>query len=379
MTTNETERIERGAAPLFSPIQLGEMELKNRIAMAPMTRSRASWNGGPTEIMSTYYDQRATAGLIISEGVSISKHAQGFTKVPGVYTKQHVDGWRRITDQVHKSGSRFVMQLWHVGRISHPDNMAYGAYPVAPSAIAYDRKVVTPSGMQQVPLPIALTREEIWSTIVDYAQAAANAIAAGCDGIEIHGANGYLPAQFLHESTNQRDDEWGGSIEKRARFLLEVTKACIEKIGEKKVGVRLSPFSVFNGATSADEKAAYGYLINALSQLDLLYLHVVTANVAGPKSISHKEGTEVPDVVGFCRSLWNGRLVAAGEYTRESGNSDLASGRADIIAFGRDFIANPDLPLRLLRGLPLAERRPSDWYGPDEKGYIDYPTWHETK
>jgi N-ethylmaleimide reductase len=362
-------------SPLFSSVQIADLCLSNRIAMAPMTRSRAAADGTPTAIMADYYEQRATAGLIISEGVSISPQAQGFLNVPGIFTQGHVDGWRPITQRIRRAGSRIIMQLWHVGRVAHPDNSFAGLSPVGASAIAFERIVNTTNGLQPVPPTRALSDNEVRSTIADYANAAEHAVAAGCDGIEIHAANGYLPAQFLHESTNQREDEWGGPIEKRARFIIEAAKACAQAIGKHRVGVRLSPFSEFNGATSQHEADIYRYLIPALSELDLLYLHVVTSQVSGPKSVERVDGADLPDVVGFVRPLWSGPLIVAGEYNGPSAHEELKAGRADVIAFGRDFIANPDLPARLANGYPLAERRPSDWYGSDERGYTDYRPW----
>nr|WP_254227414.1 alkene reductase [Burkholderia multivorans] len=364
---------------MFLPAKVGNFSLKNRIAMAPMTRSRAEKDGTPTAIMAEYYAQRAGAGLIVSEGVSISAQAQGFLNVPGIFTDAHVEGWRAVTERVHAAASTFFMQLWHVGRIGHSDNMAEGLSPVGPSAIAHDRNVVTPSGMQPAPVPRALTDEEVWATVNDYALAAKRAVAAGCDGVEIHAANGYLPGQFLHETTNLRDDSWGGSLANRARFIIEVAKACADAIGAERVGIRLSPFSAFNGATSKDDGEVYGYLIPELSMLGLFYLHVVTAEVSGNQTVAHEDGTDIPDVVGFARPLWEGTLIAAGGYDVDSANREIEAGRADIIAFGRDFIANPDLPTRLQNGYPLVERKPSDWYGSDEKGYTDYPSWSESK
>lgn len=366
--TTENSRVN-----LFTPFDIPAISLKNRIVMAPMTRSRATDDGTPTSMMVQYYAQRASAGLIVSEGVNISAEAQGFLNVPGISTAAHVAAWRPITERVRANNCVFVMQLWHTGRIGHPDNMRPGLHPVAPSALAHDRTVVTPSGMQAAPVPRVLTDAEILGTIKDYANAARRAIEAGCDAIEIHGANGYLPGQFLHESTNKRTDAWGGTLQKRARFLIEVARACAEAVGGRRVGVRLTPFSVFNGASSDDDEAVNRYLIPALADLGLLYLHVVTAEVAGNQTVVKEQGTEIRDVVGFARSLWPGVLIAAGGYDRNRADTELDSGRADLIAFGRDFIGNPDLPLRLEKGVPLAERSPADWYGSGEAGYIDYP------
>lgn len=363
------------ARSLFAPARLGPLALANHIAMAPMTRSRARADGTPTALMAEYYAQRAGAGLIVTEGVSISAQAQGFLNVPGIFTDAHEAGWRGIARRVHDAGSRLVMQLWHVGRIAHPDNMAPGQHPVAPSAVAHARTVVTPSGLQPLPVPRALPEAEVRAVIADYARAARRAVDAGCDGVEIHAANGYLPGQFLHQSSNLRSDDWGGSIAGRARFLIEVARACREAVGAERVGVRLSPFSAFNGAHSADEAPLYEHLLHALAPLDLVYLHVVSAEVAGNQSVARAEGESGPDVVGFARTRWPHGLIAAGGYDRAGAERELAQGRADLIAFGRDFIANPDLPERLARGLPLAERRPTDWYGTGAQGYTDYPRW----
>ncbi|MDO9439727.1 MAG: alkene reductase [Beijerinckiaceae bacterium] len=362
-------------ANLFTPIDVGPLSLKNRIAMAPMTRSRAMLDGTPTAMMADYYAQRAGAGLIVSEGVNISAEAQGFIHVPGIFTDAHTSAWRKVTERVHAQNSTFVMQLWHTGRIGHPDNMGSGLHPVAPSALAHDRTVVTPSGLQPAPVPREMTDQDILRTIDDYAQAARRAIAAGCDGVEIHAANGYLPGQFLHESTNLREDAWGGDLKRRARFLIDSARACAEAVGSHRVAVRITPFSVFNGARSADDSAVYRYLLPALGELGLLYLHVVTAEVAGNQTVVRTDGDDLRDVVGFTRALWPGILMAAGGYDRKKADEEIRSGRADIVAFGRDFIGNPDLPERLAKGHPLAERRPADWYGAAETGYTDYPAF----
>lgn len=359
---------------LFAPARVGSLNLKNRIAMAPMTRSRADEQRVPKHIVGEYYAQRSGAGLIISEGVGTSPTSFGFPSVPGIFSDAQMDGWRVVTQALRGTGSRFFMQLWHVGRVSHPDNLPEGSIPVAPSAVSAGRDVMTRSGLKPSVVPHELTSDEVWGVIREYAQAAKNAVQAGCDGVEIHAANGYLPAQFLHQTTNLRQDSWGGSIENRARFVVELARACSEVIGSDKVGIRLSPFSAYNGASSTDEEALYENLIKSLATLGLAYLHVVTMEVSGHLTRQPGEAG-VPDVVGFARKFWPGVLVAAGGYDRAKAEDDLNSGRADIIAFGRDFIGNPDLPVRLERGLPLVERRMSDWYGPDAKGYTDYGTW----
>lgn len=359
---------------LFAPARVGALDLKNRIAMAPMTRSRGTDDRVPKPVVAQYYAQRSGAGLIVSEGVGISPGSFGFPNVPGIYSDAQVQGWRNVTERLRGSGTRFFMQLWHVGRVSHPDNLPPGMQPCAPSALAAGRDVVTRNGPRPAPVPHALESDEVWAVVRDYAQAARRAIEAGCDGVEIHAANGYLPAQFLHETTNLRTDEWGGSIEKRARFIVEVTRACAQAVGPDRVGVRLSPFSAFNGASSSNEPAAYEYLLAQLAPLGLAYLHVVTMEVVGHMT-READAAGVPDVVGFARQRWPGVLIAAGGYDRAKAEQDLNAGRADIIAFGRDFVGNPDLPERLAHGWPLVERRMADWYGPDAKGYTDYPDY----
>lgn len=360
---------------LFSPARLGPLTLANRIAMAPMTRSRATADGTPTPLMAEYYAQRASAGLIVTEGVSISAQGQGFLNVPGIFTDAHEAAWRPIVQRVHDAGSRVFMQLWHVGRIAHPDNMQAGEFPVAPSALAFDRTVVTPTGLQPPPVPRELSDEGVRAVIADYARAARRAVDAGCDGVEIHAANGYLPGQFLHQSSNLRSDGWGGSIGGRARFLVETARACCEAVGADRVGVRLSPFSVFNGASSTDDAALHDHLLRELAPLGLIYLHVVTAEVAGNQTVVREGGADRPDVVGFTRERWPHGLIAAGGFDRDSAERELAAGRADVIAFGRDFIGNPDLPERLRHGHPLVPRQPADWYGAGAEGYTDYPLW----
>lgn len=358
---------------MFDRYRNGSFDLKNRVVMAPMTRARSEEDGTPNELMATYYAQRAEAGLIVSEAVNISPEGSGFLKTPSIYSDRHVDGWQRVTDAVHNQGGRFFMQLWHVGRIGHPENMLPGLHPVAPSAIPFDRLVVTANGQQPVPVPRALSTAEVGQTVEDFARAAYLAVAAGCDGVEIHAANGYLPSQFLHESSNHRTDAYGGSLAKRARFVIELAQACALAVGSSRVGVRLTPFNVFNGAYSADDAQVYQYLIPSLAELDLGYLHVVGTEVSGNQSVQIVDGKSGVDVLGFVRPLWPHLLIAAGEYDLARAQADITRGRADLIAFGRDFIANPDLVTRLREGHQLTERRPSDWYGSGAKGYIDYP------
>jgi N-ethylmaleimide reductase len=364
-------------ADLFAPCDLGARRVPNRIAMAPMTRSRATDDGTPTPLMAQYYAQRNEAGLIVSEGTNITPQGQGFLNTPGIYTPAHIEGWRPVTEAARANGAAFFMQLWHVGRIAHPDNMAAGLHPVAPSPLVHERTVVTPSGHQPVPVPRELTLDEVRQTVADYATAARNAVAAGCDGIEIHAANGYLPSQFLHATSNHRQDAYGGSIANRIRFLVEAAEACAAAIGAERVAVRLTPFSAFNGATSEDEADLYRALIPALASLKLGFLHAVRAEVSGNVTVQVQAGQKLADVLGFVRPLWPHTLVAAGSFDLAQARDVLARGHADLIAFGRDFIANPDLVTRLREGHPLATRNPAEWYGPAAEGYTDYPRWSE--
>lgn len=360
---------------LFAPCEVAGKRLSNRIAMAPMTRSRARDDGTPTALMATYYAQRAEAGLIVSEGTNISAQGQGFLNTPGIFTAEHVAGWRQVTDAVHARGSLIFMQLWHVGRIGHPDNMGPGLHPVAPSALVHARTVVTRHGQQPVPVPVVLTLDEVRQVIADYASAARLAIDAGCDGIEIHAANGYLPSQFLHASSNHRTDEYGGSIANRIRFLLEAIQACTAAVGAERVAVRLTPFSAFNGATSPDEAELYSQLLPALANLRLAYLHAVRAEVSGNVTVAESERHKVADVLAFVRPRWPHTLMAAGNYTADGAAAAVRNGQADLVAFGRDFIANPDLVTRFRMGHPLAPRNPQEWYGSGAEGYSDYPRW----
>jgi N-ethylmaleimide reductase len=362
-------------SPLFEQFEIAGMSLRNRVVMAPLTRSRAPPDGKPTDLMAEYYSQRSEAGLIVSEATNISPAGQGFLNIPGIFNEAHVDGWRHVVDRVHHDGGRFILQLWHVGRIAHPDNMGPGLHPVAPSAIVFDRTIETAKGHQPTQAPRELSLGEVRQTIHDYARASRLAVQAGCDGVEIHAANGFLPSQFLHESTNRRTDAYGGDIARRARFVVETAEECVASIGARRVGIRFSPFSTFNGATSSDECDLYRYLIQELARLNLGYLHVVSAEISGEQTIERDSGTAHPDAVGLARKLWPFVLIGCGSYDLARADADIRTNRADMIAFGRDFISNPDLVTRLREGRPLAQRSPSEWYGGGAQGYTDYPRW----
>ena len=346
---------------LFSPAQLGGLELKNRFVMAPMTRGRAGENAVPSEISELYYAQRASAGLIISEGTPPEPMGQGYLGVPGIYTAEQVAGWRGVTDAVHAKGAAIFQQLMHVGRVSHP-SFLNGEQPVSSSSLPVSEGMIfTAAGPQAFVTPRALSCDEVDATVAAYGRAAQLAMDAGFDGTELHCTSGYLPAQFLLPTINQRTDNWGGTLEKRARFILETVDAMAAAQGPGRVGVRIGPMFTFNDAHDPDPRATWDYLLPALAQRDLAYLHLVN----------------IPcdwDVLGFVRERWQGILIANGGYDRVRADADLASGRADLISFGKPFLANPDLPDRFARGVPIAAEDPSTFYMGGPKGYIDYPT-----
>ena len=351
---------------LLEPYRLGDLELPNRIVMAPMTRNRAP-GGVPNERMARYYVQRATAGLIVSEGTQIAAVAQGYQDTPGIYTDEQLGAWRRVTDAVHAAGGRIFAQLWHVGRVSH--SYYHGLRPVAPSPIPPPGKAYIPDGPLPYETPHALTITEIRDVVEQFRHAARVARDARFDGVEIHGANGYLIDQFLRSGTNQRTDEYGGSVENRCRFLVEVTRAVIEIWSDHRVGVRLSPGGTTNGAVDEDPVSTFSAAISALDAIgDLAYLHIVEAPV----------GTSGPDERAVCatelgRSLYHGSLVTTGGYTPDAAEHLVEKECADLVGFGRLFIANPDLVARIRRHAPLNEPDRSTFYTRGDHGYLDYP------
>ncbi|MDO9502060.1 alkene reductase [Falsiroseomonas sp.] len=343
---------------LFGPVKLGALTLPNRIVMAPMTRSRAPGNL-PNALMAEYYAQRASAGLIITEGTTPAANGRGYSDIPGLYSPAQVEGWRGVADAVHAKGGRIFAQLMHVGRIALTENQD-GEAPVAPSAIAAKGQMYTPSGMKPLALPRALEEAEIESLIEAFAQAARNAVAAGLDGIEIHGANGYLPGQFLAPNANKRTDRWGGSAENRARFLIAITDAAAKAIGPDRVGVRLSPGNPFNDIDDPDVEGTYTPVIQGISGKGLAYVHFLDAKPAF-------------DVIGLARKHFGGPIILNAGYDKARAQADIASGRADLIAFGSSYIANPDLVERLKQDAPLNPPDQASFYGGDAKGYTDYP------
>jgi len=348
---------------LWSKTKVGSLELSHRLAMAPMTRSRAQEDGVPGELSALYYSQRASMGLLISEGAQPSEDGQGYLWSPGIYTKDHIAGWKKITDAVHESGGYMFIQLMHVGRVSHPDNTPHHRQAVAPSAIApVGAQMFTAKGMQDIPVPRELSKEEIVTTIEDFRKAAAAAIEAGADGVEIHGANGYLINQFIAKNSNTRTDEYGGSIENRARFAVEVTKAIVEEIGAEKVGFRISPGTPLGGIDEGKQgPEVYLYLVKELAKLNLAYLHVMHL---GNESLLHN-----------IRSIWsNALLVNRAGRALEEISVDIDNGLADIAPVGAWSLANPDFIERLKIGAPLNAADPTTFFGGGSKGYTDYPT-----
>jgi N-ethylmaleimide reductase len=350
----------------YQPIELKGLHLQNRLIMAPMTRSRAL-DHEPNELMATYYSQRATAGLIITEGVSPSPNGLGYARIPGIFDEKQIAGWKKITDAVHKEGGKIFVQLMHTGRVSHPANMPDGAKIIAPSAMRAGGDMWTDSlGMQPYAEPQAMTTEDIADTVAEHAQAARNAIIAGFEGVEIHGANGYLVEQFINPHVNARNDTYGGSIHNRLRFVLEVVDAAIEAIGKYKVGVRLSPFNTFNAMPAYQETVeTYETLAKELNDRGILYLHLVESSAR-----KSKEGEQL---LSTMRARFDGLVIVNGGYSRESIEASLDADRADLVALGVPFLSNPDLVDRLRQNLPLNPPIPETFYTPDEKGYTDYP------
>lgn len=363
-------------ATLFDPLVLGDITLSNRIIMAPLTRMRASQPGNvPNALNATYYAQRASAGLIVSEATQISQQGQGYPATPGIHSPEQVAGWKLVTDAVHKAGGKIVLQLWHVGRISHSSHQPAGGVPVAPSAIAPSGKTFT-ADWKQVPYetPRALETSELPLIVADYVSAAKNAKEAGFDGVEVHSANGYLLDQFLQDGTNHRTDAYGGSIENRSRLLLEVVDAVTDVLGAGRVGVRLSPYGTFSDMSDSDPVALFTSVIKQLSARHIAYLHLIeprSTSAGGSDAVM----ADAPSTSTLFREAFDGVLISAGGYHADDAKQVVASGQADAVAFGRLFISNPDLPERLRSGAPLAPYNRATFYGGGEAGYTDYPTF----
>ena len=358
-------------SPVLQPVTIGDLQLKNRIVMAPMTRSRSDNFGVPPDYAADYYAQRADAGLIVTEATNISAEARGYPRTPGIWNEAQVAAWTRVTDAVHRRNGKIFLQLWHTGRMSHPDMLA-GALPVAPSAIAPHGQIRVHDGMKDFVTPRALRTEEIPGIVEDYRRAAENAKRAGFDGVEIHSANNYLLEQFVRDSTNRRTDQYGGSLENRLRFPLEVVKAVLSVWDPKRVGIRISPTTTAPGDTAldSDTMGTFGAYVDALSALDLLYIH----DIEGVTQLSR----EANEGISFAalRRRFSGAYIGNNQYTLALAEKTLAAGDADLFSIGRPFIANPDLIDRLRNNAPLAEAPKEYWYGGDARGYSDWPAMH---
>nr|MBC7611382.1 alkene reductase [Pseudopedobacter sp.] len=356
------------ANQLFENYKLGNISLKNKTVMAPMTRSRAVNNNIPNDLMAKYYGQRAGAGLIVTEGTSPSPNGLGYPRIPGMYNQHHVDGWKLITNKVHEEGGKIFLQLMHCGRVAHYLNLPEGAQVMAPSAIIAEGQMYTDAeGMKENDLPLEMSTTEVNDTIEEYVEAAKLAIKAGFDGVEIHGANGYLIEQFLNPSSNQRKDQFGGSITNRSKFLLNIVEKTIEAIGADKVGIRLSPNGAFNDMQPYPAmEETYHYLAEELNKLKIGYVHLLDHSAMG--------STHLPaEVLKDFRDTFEGTLILGGNFNAESGEEVLKANKADLIAFGRPFLANPDLVKRLKTGAVLNQPDYDTFYTPGEKGYTDYP------
>jgi len=357
---------------LFSPIKIGALNLNNRIFMAPMTRCRSLKEHVPNEMMAEYYAQRASAGLIITEGSQISPLGIGYPCTPGIHSAIQVEGWKKVTSAVHEKGGAIFLQLWHVGRVSHPAFHS-GELPISSSAIKPKGEIYTPEGMKPFVTPRAMTIKDIKEVVKQYVTGAKNAIEAGFDGIEIHGANGYLVDQFLRDGTNVRRDKYGGTVENRARFIFKIVEAISDAIGSGKTALRLSPSGTFNDMSDSDPKKHFTHVCEKLNDYDLAYLHIVDA-LEG--NIQH--GAKVVEL-GLLREVYNGVLVVNGGYDLKRGNAVIRNGEADAVSFGTLFLANPDLPERFKAGTTLNKPDPNPFYTQDKKGYLDYRSMQDAQ
>lgn len=356
--------------PLLEPYQLGHLNLKNRLVMSPLTRRRAGKGGVPGEMNALYYAQRASAGLIIAEASQISPQGVGYIDTPGIHSDEQVEGWKLVTKAVHDKGGLIFLQLWHVGRVSHSLLQPGNALPVSASAISGGDFITTPKGKMPMEVPRPLEMSEIAGVIEDYRKAAANAMKAGFDGVEIHAANSYLLDQFMHSSSNIRTDQYGGSIENRCRFTLEVTDAICKEIGNEKTGIRLSPSNIRYGMDDENPAELFGYVIGELNKRNIAYLHLVE-----PMAPLENHPHMIPEVAKHFRKHYSGTLITAGNYIPESGREALESGIADLVAYGRLFIANPDLPDRIAANAPINTPDVDTFYTRGPEGYVDYKFW----
>ena len=353
---------------LFDPIDLNGLKLPNRILMSPMTRTRAGDDGVPTDFMRDYYVQRAGAGLIITECTQVSDQGHGIIRAPGIHRQDQIDGWRRVTDALHAAGGRIYLQIWHCGRVAHPD-MRGGELPVAPSPIPATGDFFLPSGRVEFPVPRQLRIEEIAPIVEDFAQATRNARKAGFDGVELHGANGYLQDQFLQDGTNARTDAYGGSVQNRARFMLETVQAMIGAWSADRIGVRISPSSTLYGMDDSNKMATFGHVIRELDALKVGYLHLTEPNAR----VLEQGNVQIKNVARTFRPMISTRLIVNSGFDKNKANAVLESGDADMVAFGVLFLANPDLPERMRQDQPFNKPDPTSFYGVGPIGYTDYP------
>jgi N-ethylmaleimide reductase len=358
------------ATKLFEPYKLGPLTLPNRLVMAPLTRNRAVAGMVPNPLAVEYYGQRASAGLLITEASQVSQQGQGYQDTPGIYSKEQVAGWRKVTDRVHERGGRIFIQIWHVGRISHTSLQPDGGAPVAPSALKAKTKTFVNGTFADVSEPRAVTLEEIPGIIESFRRGAANAVEAGFDGVEIHGANGYLLDQFAKDGTNKRTDAYGGGIENRARLMLEVSKVVAAEAGPERTGIRISPVTPANDVSDSEPQPLFEHIVDHLNALKLTYIHVVEGATGGPRDIA-------PFDYASLRKRFTGAYIANNGYDFELANKVLEAGEADLIAFGKPFLANPDLVERLKRGAPLNAPDKATFYGGGAEGYTDYPVLNE--
>ncbi len=357
---------------LFKPGKIGDIEVKNKVVMAPLTRCRADEAAGDipgSDMNVEYYVQRANAGLIISEGTQVSPVGKGYMATPGIYSDEQVEGWKKITKAVHEAGSKIIAQIWHVGRITHPD-LTGGHHPIAPSQVQPNVLAYTHNGKVEIPMPQALSTQEIADVVAEFRKGAANAMKAGFDGVEIHGANGYLIDQFLRDGANKRTDQYGGTPENKARFALEVVDAVIAEVGAGKVGIRLSPLTPFNDLSDSNPQAVFAYLIEELSKRGVGFIHMIEGATGGDRTLPGFD-------YAAARAAFKGSYMVNNGYTRDMAIEALESGKADAVSFGRAYIANPDLVQRFKADAPLAEGDPQTYYVPGAKGYIDYPSMEQ--